>query len=276
MAKKENKKTNAWGIKYVEKYIRESNTKGCVGYVVFIHRNDLQVNERFETIEKARQFRDEVLRLCELKRIEEVKVDLNIRLWPFNLIESVGFDIESVINNFEQRLETCGLTEKEYHIIIKYYREMKTLQEIGDEWGITRERVRQIMHKGLRRMKHRQAYFEIGEYQNKEQLAKQEYEKFLQEKYQTWTYESAQQFIKDYELLGGHSSKTSLDLEIDELDLSVRSYNCLKRGGIQTVRDIVEMAWQLPKLRNLGKKSLKEIKDRLKEYDIEINTEPEF
>lgn len=54
------------------------------------------------------------------------------------------------------------------------------------------------------------------------------------------------------------------DKAIEELDLSVRSYNCLKRAGIQTIRELVQKSEEeMMKVRNLGKKSLKEIKDKL-------------
>ena len=49
-----------------------------------------------------------------------------------------------------------------------------------------------------------------------------------------------------------------LDMTIEELDLSVRSYNCLKRVGIQTVQDLASKSEDdMIKVRNLGKKSLK-------------------
>ena len=54
------------------------------------------------------------------------------------------------------------------------------------------------------------------------------------------------------------------NLMIEELDLSVRSYNCLKRGGIQTVLELTAKTEdEMIKIKNLGKKSLKEIKDKL-------------
>jgi DNA-directed RNA polymerase subunit alpha len=53
------------------------------------------------------------------------------------------------------------------------------------------------------------------------------------------------------------------DRAIEELDLSVRSYNCIRRAGIQTIRELVQRSEEeMMKVRNLGKKSLKEIKDK--------------
>ena len=55
-----------------------------------------------------------------------------------------------------------------------------------------------------------------------------------------------------------------LDMTIDELDLTVRSYNCLKRAGINTVGELTEKSEEdMIKVRSLGRKSLKEIKEKL-------------
>ena len=60
-----------------------------------------------------------------------------------------------------------------------------------------------------------------------------------------------------------------LDMTIEELDLSVRSYNCLKRAGIQTVQELASKTEDdMIKVRNLGKKSLKEVKEKLLELGL--------
>ncbi|SFL90790.1 DNA-directed RNA polymerase subunit alpha [Halanaerobium salsuginis] len=62
-----------------------------------------------------------------------------------------------------------------------------------------------------------------------------------------------------------------LDTTIEELELSVRSSNCLKRAGINTVDELVSKTEDdLMKVRNLGKKSLQEIKDKLDELELEL------
>ena len=56
---------------------------------------------------------------------------------------------------------------------------------------------------------------------------------------------------------------------IEELDLSVRSYNCLKRAGIQTILELTDRTEEdMMKVKNLGKKSLKEIKEKLAAYNL--------
>ncbi|MFY9562783.1 MAG: DNA-directed RNA polymerase subunit alpha C-terminal domain-containing protein, partial [Limnochordia bacterium] len=55
-----------------------------------------------------------------------------------------------------------------------------------------------------------------------------------------------------------------MEMTIEELDLSVRSYNCLKRAGINTIGELTRKTEEdMMKVRNLGKKSLQEVKDKL-------------
>ena len=63
-----------------------------------------------------------------------------------------------------------------------------------------------------------------------------------------------------------------LEMNIDELELSVRSYNCLKRAGINTVQELVNKTPEdMMKVRNLGRKSLDEVLAKLKELGLALN-----
>ena len=67
-----------------------------------------------------------------------------------------------------------------------------------------------------------------------------------------------------------------LELTIEELDLSVRSYNCLKRAGINTVQELtLKTEEEMMKVRNLGKKSLEEVQNKLTELGLALNKEAE-
>ncbi len=67
----------------------------------------------------------------------------------------------------------------------------------------------------------------------------------------------------------GPSKNTELERQIEELDLSVRSYNCLKRAGIHSVRQLVEFSENdLLNIRNFGAKSIEEVKDKLQSMDL--------
>lgn len=64
-----------------------------------------------------------------------------------------------------------------------------------------------------------------------------------------------------------------LEMNIDELELSVRSFNCLKRAGINTVEELTNKTPEdMMKVRNLGRKSLEEVLNKLKELDLSLNT----
>ncbi len=64
-----------------------------------------------------------------------------------------------------------------------------------------------------------------------------------------------------------------LEMSIDELELSVRSYNCLKRAGINTVEELTNKTPDdMMKVRNLGRKSLEEVLAKLKELGLELNS----
>ena len=68
----------------------------------------------------------------------------------------------------------------------------------------------------------------------------------------------------------GELQNKGLVMMIEDLDLSVRSYNCLKRAGIQTVEELTQRTEdEMMRVRNLGKKSLKEVKDKI--YDLGLS-----
>ncbi|MFY9612921.1 MAG: DNA-directed RNA polymerase subunit alpha C-terminal domain-containing protein, partial [Tissierellaceae bacterium] len=62
-----------------------------------------------------------------------------------------------------------------------------------------------------------------------------------------------------------------LEMTVEELDLSVRSYNCLKRANINTVEELTQRTEEdMMKVRNLGKKSLEEVKGKLAELGLSL------
>ena len=62
-----------------------------------------------------------------------------------------------------------------------------------------------------------------------------------------------------------------LEMSVEELDLSVRSYNCLKRAGINTVEELINRTEEeMMKVRNLGKKSLEEVLNKLAELGLSL------
>ena len=70
---------------------------------------------------------------------------------------------------------------------------------------------------------------------------------------------------------GAAPQAKALDMTIDELDLSVRSYNCLKRAGINSVQELAELdETDLMRVRNLGKKSMDEVRAKLASLGLKL------
>lgn len=87
----------------------------------------------------------------------------------------------------------------------------------------------------------------------------------LEEKFKELSLEKSQEAKQE---------ETFENLSIEDLDLSVRSYNCLKRAGIQDVRELTQKSeLEMMKYRNLGKKSLKEVKDKLAQKGLHFKDE---
>lgn len=73
------------------------------------------------------------------------------------------------------------------------------------------------------------------------------------------------------------SREKILNMTIEELDLSVRSFNCLKRAGINTVDDLINKSPdEMMRVRNLGKKSLEEVIIKLQSYGLNFMDEKEL
>ncbi len=66
-------------------------------------------------------------------------------------------------------------------------------------------------------------------------------------------------------------NEKKLEMTIEELDLSVRSYNCLKRAGINTVQELADKSEaDMMRVRNLGRKSLEEVKNKLADLGLSL------
>ena len=148
-----------------------------------------------------------------------------------------------------------SLTERERRVLDFRYKDGLTFEAIGKRECVTRERIRQIHAKSLRKLRHpeRLNYLKYG------------ISGVIRQKS-----ESARE--------AALASLPKLDIKpknipLEELELSVRSYNCLKRAGKNTLRELSEMTFdELCNVRNLGKKSVDEICAVLTKYGITLKT----
>lgn len=195
--------------------------------------------------------------------------------YPYNLIEDLELEPCECFEHFNERLEflltKLVITDREEKIIRLYYIDGKTFEEIGKEFGFTRERIRQINEKAIKKLKLFKKYFYGGKWCLMEELAKEEYQKYLETQKSYWKYESAKQYILQYE------SGVFLPIreqKIENLDLTMRTYNCLKRAGIRTIDDLLNFSYyDLIKIRNLGRKSMKEILDTIHDLGLVLKGE---
>ena len=86
--------------------------------------------------------------------------------------------------------------------------------------------------------------------------------------------------MKDREILVSpdeENKKKELESNIEDLELSVRSFNGLKRAGINTIEDLIKNNTEedLLKVRNLGKKSIEEVKQKLRDKGLSLKSNEE-
>jgi DNA-directed RNA polymerase sigma subunit (sigma70/sigma32) len=220
--------------------------------------------------------------------------------YPLNLIEELktfpwDVDMKMVEENFDSILldyfkqPNCFLNEREQTIILGVYKEGRTLQDLANQFNLTRERVRQIKVKSIRKLFYHKSIFytDFDEYlaiqkeykRKREELCDKivELDRLLIEAGKLLaTNETTIREIKEFLDASSEEQRDIItrNSDISELDLSVRSYNCLKRARINTIKELSELTHEkLMKIRNLGRKSQKEIIEKLRELGIELEEE---
>lgn len=164
------------------------------------------------------------------------------------------------------------LTERESMVIQLRFKYGLTLTDVAKEYGdVTRERIRQVEAKAIRKLNHptRRRWLIHGVTGMIESAEVAAASQAVTNELKSTINEISKISFNLAELVGKKPIETSMDkfnqeqilgLEIDELDLSVRSYNCLNRAGIKTLGDITNLSsLELLRVRNLGKRSYDEI-----------------
>lgn len=185
--------------------------------------------------------------------------------YPLNLAEVLLKDNADIVYLKGLIDVISQFSEREQTIIRSRFLEHKTLREIGMDLGLTGQRIRQIEAKTLRKLISPQC---IRQYTG---ISLAEHFRILQEK----EIEMAAKYTEIIEAV--KAEKYGVDREIiplyetdiEALNLSIRAFNCLKRGCINTIGDIAKMTIQdLFKVRNLGRKSVEEITAKMIEVGI--------
>ena len=207
----------------------------------------------------------------------------NVQYENFHSLSNDG--IEAVKLSLQERL-----TERESAVICYRFglegENATDLESVGRHFNVTRERIRQIEAKALRKLKKtRNTFPAIFSAPNEVNETIATLKEELRELCATPAFKRVEEIIcklnrmekMPFKYTDRSFSKGTTDLTtIDELDLSVRAYNCLKRAGINTVADIINLPkedWF--KVRNLGKKALLEIVEKMHEAgheDFNVDT----
>lgn len=178
-------------------------------------------------------------------------------------------------------------SKRDLDIFTAYIWDKVTMEEIGKQYGVTRERIAQIFKRSVRKLRNPSVRKILGE--GSEWMLETSGKRILRAK--ELELEALERDIAEIDKLI-KSRKQCLDEKLDsatdiypdakekmsamnipiiELNLSVRSYNCLNRARILTVSDIcdIKSVDELIKIRNLGRKSVEEIINKMRELGLD-------
>ncbi len=205
-------------------------------------------------------------------------------VWPESLYcavfgeknyDDMPHDVEETI---ERVLDT--ITPREKIVIIGRVKDESTLDELAEQFNLTRERIRQIEAKALRKLRYRdraemlkngimvqaeivKARKEEAEIESKRRVA----ELAVEAERRRERFSAVQERIREND---------ELNHPIEVLDLTVRSYNCLTRNGIKTVQELADTTLEkLSRIHNLGQRSISEILFKCEKNGIAIRAECE-
>lgn len=255
-------------MKAVKPHIRLSEGVKGNKYYVTIMSNGTVFNKMYDTLEEAE------------KAVFEIKSHGKVQgfEYPLDFIDALFGDDEHVqITYIEEHFDENvvellkTITEREARIIKARLIDGYTLEAVGMQEGVTRDRIRQIEQKALRKLRHpsRLAIMRYG----KENLE-------LQDDVDKMRIEllklkndliNAIKHPETIELTEEEIELSRLSQSINELDFSVRTHNCLMRAGIKTLSQIVQLKPDdLLRVRNFGRKSLREVINKLNEMGYQL------
>lgn len=191
--------------------------------------------------------------------------------WPYNLMDDVFCEEwadpleDDQIAGIEAAMSE--LTERERESVLSYYRDGLTLDATGKKQGVTLERERQIIAKAVRKLRapHRKRIMMYGVKGTEERSRLTHYRYELDKEAAALAEYEKQLTAKKAQLcdiaMNTMNTTVYLNMDICEMDLSVRSYNCLRRNGCRTLSDVINVveSGKLLNVRNLGRRSAEEI-----------------
>ena len=216
-------------------------------------------------------------RICSRAITMKLSIDTSLTaedVYPYNVFIAATMPDEDTCDEDEPfhyrdlTLNDCKdifshLTDRENRVLELRFRDSLTYDEVSHKLGVTRERVRQIEHKALRKSGRMVSYHIKVK---NDMLA-------LKDKYDELCTYTAKLEQEHYGQMTHYSP--NLETPIEDLDFTVRTYNCLKRAGINTLRALIAYDKGFLNIRNLGRRSFMEIADKVNSMNIgyEMNVE---
>lgn len=205
--------------------------------------------------------------------------ELNIS-YPLNLIDVISggsynpVDIATESLLYDRMEYILSLLPDIERLVIKHiFKDNMTLEEVGKNLNWSKERVRQIVLKAIRKLCHPKYYnmlfdeFDLRERIKKREKVNKELSLELFKKIYTLRtkLDTIDKVLKSVGVdIMDTKDNDILSSSIEELELSVRTYNCLKRAGINTIAELINTSvTELNNVRNLGQKGVKEISEKL-------------
>ncbi len=225
--------------------------------------------------------------------------DFDIQLdYPINLIfcifgehKQVAINDEKSVKEVESNIDyiLCNLMEaREANVLRMRFKGKLSLDEVAKILDLTRERVRQIEARALRKMRHPSRAKAIFAPYRLSQEIKERTEVLDKKNLElarliTKCLDQIDTLSKALDGVGIKVSTekpntyvTTLARNINEFEFSVRAYNCMKRAGINTIGDLTEKTEEeMRQVRNLGRLGLQEIKDKLTSLGLRFMTDEE-
>lgn len=279
------------------KYIRSDGSES----ITYIVTSSIKINgertkqQSFSSLEDARAYRSLIDNQRKIRNFEKVESISTGNEYPENICRDLKITIDNypdlyddIVESFDKRFSELNVyTDREMMIFNLRYKNYYTLGQIANEIGISTERVRQILAKAVRKLMKPNVFNRLVEHETKlEMLNAEETSRIREELKKEMSLEVAMDIVAEKfgfeskealeECLnnGSRFGNDKLDMTIDELDLTVRSYNCLKRRRVNTVGELVEYTLEdLMRFRNMGRKSIREVVEKVHNLGLSFKDE---
>ena len=279
------------------KYIRSDGSES----ITYIVTSSIKINgertkqQSFSSLEDARAYRSLIDNQRKIRNFEKVESISTGNEYPENICRDLKITIDNypdlyddIVESFDKRFNELNVyTDREMMIFNLRYKNYYTLGQIANEIGISKERVRQILAKAVRKLMKPNVFNRLVEHETKlEMLNAEETSRIRAELKKEMSLEVAMDIVAEKfgfeskealeECLnnGGRFGNDKLDMPIEELDLTVRSYNCLKRRRVNTVGELVEYTLEdLMRFRNMGRKSIREVVEKVHNLGLSFKDE---